>query len=103
MPDRRDLFRSVQQRHQRGSGLVEGERWRFVAGSRRWEYESFSLGHWCISMVEVRPWLVGKHQPGPFARALGGPQSPPVRGDRQAFSGGQRGALRLKDRQKIAM
>ena len=29
------------------------------------------------------------HRPGPLTRALGGPQSPPVGGDRQAFGGGE--------------
>ena len=36
-------------------------------------------------------------------RALGGPQSPPVGGDRQAFRGGQRSALRLKNAQQISV
>ena len=55
-------------------------------------------------MVEVRPWLGGDTpSQGRYARALGGPQSPPVGGDRQAFRGGQRSTLRLKNFQKAVV
>jgi hypothetical protein len=54
--------------------------------------------------VEVRPWRAGATaDQGRYAGRLSGPRILPVRENRQAFRGGQRSALRLKNCQKIAM
>jgi hypothetical protein len=47
--------------------------------------------------------VIVEMEPRGRLRALGGPQSPPVRGGRQAFRGGQRSALRFQDAQQISV